>query len=51
MMTGLLANRVSLQPCSLQFAIGYNYFAMGAYFDRDTVALPGCSKYFTVRIG
>lgn len=21
---------------------------MGAYFDRDTVALPGISKYFTV---
>lgn len=33
-------------PRSFENSLGYISLAISAYMDRDTVALPGCAKFF-----
>lgn len=35
-------------PRSFENSLGYISLAISAYMDRDTVALPGCAKFFRV---
>jgi hypothetical protein len=40
-----------LLDCSMEQNLGHVFLAMSAYFDRDTVALPGIAKFFRVSRG